>query len=177
MAPLSELSTPDSRITYNSGTMMEPSIYTCHSPDMSMFSVPSLPPSEHTHNVTDATIATASTNHTSATMHGIPSLPSHSTVGPSGGSNPPSLSPSEDGTPPESDPILSSETIPSWEDDMGPHNRCDITGSLFGEIGSFRPTMKLKNAQWFLKHLMVKHESASHRLLAVRNVIHQIFDY
>ena len=147
---------------------MEPSIYTCYSPDMSIFSIPSLPPTEHTHNVTDATGATSNVDRSGATMNGIPSLPSHSTVGPSGGSNPPSLSPSEDGPPSGSDPIISSETIPSWDDDMGPHNRCDVTGSLFGEIGSFRPIMKLKNAQWFLKHLMVKHESAAHRLLAVR---------
>ena len=113
-----------------------------------MFSVPSLPPSERTHNNTDADAASSGVDQSGATMNEIPSLPSHSTAGPSGSSNPPSLSPSEDGPPPSgSDPILSSETVPSWEDDMGPHNRCDITGSLFGEIGSFRPTMKLKNAQ------------------------------
>lgn len=147
--------------------MPEASIFTCHSPDMSIFSAPSIPSVEVTHLDTEAIGNGSSNTNSGATLNGIPSLPSHSTVGPSGGSEPPSLSPSEDPPASGSDPITSSETIPSWEDDVGPHNRCDITGSLFGEIGSFRPVMKLRNAQWFLKKLMVKHESASHRLLAV----------
>ena len=133
---------------------------------MSLFEVPSIPTSEATHLDTDA-LGNAQNNNSGATMNGIPSLPSHSTVGPSGGSEPPSLSPSEEPPSSGSDPIESSETILSWADDIGPHNRCDITGSLFGEIGSFRPVMKLRNAQWFLKELMVKHESSAHRLLAV----------
>ena len=169
LAPLSELSTPDSIITYQTGTMMEPSIYTCHSPDMSMFTIPSIPSSESTHVDTDATVATSSADQSGATMNGIPSLPSHSTVGPSDGSEPPLSSPSEPPSVP-SEPVVSSATIPSWDDDMGPHNHCDITGSLFGEIGSFRPVMKLKNAQWFLQRLMMKHDSASHRLLSVSNL-------
>lgn len=148
--------------------MTEASIYTCHTPDMSMFTVPSIASSLPTCVDTNATGMASSEDQSGATMNGVPSLPSHSTVGPSDGSEPPLSSPSEPPSVP-SEPVVSSATIPSWDDDIGPHNRCDITGSLFGEIGSFRPVMKLKNAQWFLQHLMMKHESASHRLLSVSN--------
>ena len=169
MAPLSELPSPDSIVTYQSGTITDASIYTCHTPDMSIFTVPSIESSLPTNVDTDATVATSSEDRSGATMNGIPSLPSHSTVGPSDGSEPPLSSSSEPPSVP-SEPVESSATIPSWDDDIGPHNRCDITGSLFGEIGSFRPVMKLKNAQWFLQRLMIKHDSASHRLLSVSNL-------
>ena len=67
--------------------------------------------------------------------------------------------------------IASQLTEVPWQD-WGPHNIGDITGDdnigvAFSEIGSFNAAMGLKQAQWFLTHLMMEHESASHRLLAV----------
>lgn len=120
-----------SRVTYQTDSDLEASIFTCHSPGY-----------EGSFLSSDA-VSVRPTEPSSASAES------------------------------ESDPVTSSSNLTDvpWQD-WGPHNIGDITGDdnigvAFSEIGSFRAAMGLKQAQWFLSHLMMEHESASHRLLAV----------
>ena len=145
-------------MSFQSGSFLDASIFTCHSPPYYTELDESTLESDATH---DTNLPGAS----QATSAGIPSIPTHSTQPSatleSATSEPPSGTPE----PLSADPLSSSESLP-WVD-MGPHDRGNTTGTLFAEIGSFQPVMRLKNAQWLLRHLVGKHESAAHRLLAV----------
>ena len=102
-----------------------------------------------------------------ATSANIPSLPSHSTVGPSSPSTGPHSDPSS-GPPSTSIPSTesASESVILWHD-MGPHQNGDETHPLFLDLYSMKYLRQLDTTQWFLNHLMIEHRSLAHRLLIV----------
>ena len=177
---VSDIPSTPSRVTYETASDMDASIFTCHSPSYDcsylISEPPSNPSSQPLEVVTDTSCVTPSTlttdvpDTTASTSH--PSDPAtettmvSSSVVSTDGEEAPTEPSTEPGT---SEPPSTSSQLTNmpWLD-MGPHNIGDITGVAFSEIGGFNAVMGLRKAQWFLTHLMVEHESASHRLLAVR---------
>ena len=140
---------------------MEPSRYTCVSPGQ----IYTYPPSSASTLQPEAVAATHAEASSTATMAGIRSLPSYSSAGPSG-SDEPASGPSDPKSSSSSDPISSDDSHVTWPD-MGPHNIGDVVDPIFEELHSFKNLVKLRHAQWFLPHFLIRHESLSHQLLIV----------
>ena len=145
---------------------MEPSRYTCVSPGQ----LYTYPPSSSSTLQPNATAPSQDDASSAATMAGIRSIPTYSSAGPSGSDEPPS-GPSDPRSSSSSDPTLSDDSHVTWPD-MGPHNIGDVTNPIFEELHSFKNLVKLRHAQWFLPHFLIRHESLSHQLLIVSNCIH-----
>ena len=109
----------------------------------------------------------------SATMAGVPSLPSYSSAGPSTSMDPPS-DPTSSGSQDPSSHTMSADSHASWPD-MGPHNIGDVVDPIFEELYSFNNLVKLRHAQWFLPHFLIRHESLSHQLLIVSVIDFSVF--
>ena len=140
---------------------MEPSRYTCLSPGQ----LYTYPPSSPSTLQPEATAAVQQNASSTATMAGVNSLPSYSSAGPSGSNEPPS-GPSDPSGSSSSEPTLSDDSHVTWPD-MGPHNVGDVVDPIFEELHSFKNLVKLRHAQWFLPHFLIRHESLSHQLLIV----------
>ena len=121
------------------------------------------PPSSASTLNPEATATVQDGSASSATMAGVPSLPSDSTAGPSTSLDP-ATDPSSSGGP--TGTTLSTDSHVSWPD-MGPHNIGDVVDPVFEELHSFKNLVRLRHAQWFLPHFLIRHESLSHQLLIV----------
>ena len=156
---------PPSYCSIETGSDLDATRFTCLSPGQ-VYTYPVT--SESTVNP----VATATAHDgtaSSATMAGVPSLPSYSSVGPSTSADPPSDPTSSDPAHDSSSNLMSPDSHVSWPD-MGPHNMGDTVDPIFEELYSFRNLVKLRHAQWFLPHFLIRHESLSHQLLIVSTI-------
>ena len=168
-----------SRITYQSASDMDASIFTCRSPDYTCSYLSSEVSTQDSSSLTTVTTTEPPTTSTELESSEPPTRPStdgSSSLTSVTTTEPPTVSTELESSGPPTEPSTSGSTEPPssssqlttvpWQE-IGPHNQGDLTGVAFSEIGGFNTVMGLRRAQWFLTHLMMEHESASHRLLAV----------